>query len=184
MFAQLALVSPHLVPSHFIRTIKRDMSRFVFANTLSPEAIGVYEDRNGFAWATLLPYVTLLYLPQHSGQHSVSSCQQLRELTQASEKIILFFLHSKMSREYAHDILVKEGLMDYVTALPWHVSKESRTLAKSVVSELHSHVRLQPPKLCSIVQAKLARLHFGLERVVSCHSPVDLIRSLCQNAPH
>ena len=155
-----------------------------FLSEKNPEVIRTYEEDKECVWATLLPYVKLFYVPRNARKDFVSSCEQLQELTQVSEKIILFFLHSKMSREYARDILVKEGLMDYVTALPWHVSKESRTLAESVVSELHSHVKLQPPKLCSIVQAKLARLHFGLERVVSCHSPVDLIRSVCQNSPN
>ena len=180
MFAQLALASPQLFPAQFVETVTEDMNRFL--SETYPEVIRTYEEEKECVWATLLPYIKLFYVPPSLRKDSDSSCPHFRELVQASERMILFFLHSKMSRRYSHDILVKEGLVDYVVSLPWHTSAGSRSMADAVVAELHSHVKLQPPKLCSIVQAKLARLHFGLEKVVACHSPVDLIRSLNQCA--
>ena len=175
LFSQLALASPHLLPSQFITIVLDHMNSFL--SKTQPGVIKTYEQEQECVWATLLPYIKLFYLPECSKRESLSSTQQMKELRQTSERVILFFLHSKMSREYSHEILAKEGLVDYITSLPWHVSPESISLAEGVVSELSCHVKLQPPRLCSIVQAKLARMHFGLERVVASDSPVDLIRS-------
>ena len=138
--------------------------------------IRTYEEEQSCVLATLLPYIKLFYMSQCPDLKIVPSQQ---ELHWASEQIILSFLHSKMSRQYSCDILIKEGLVDYITALPWHVSEESRDRAGALVSELSGHMRL---KLCSIVQAKLAKMHFGLEEVVASDSPVDLIRNIYQSA--
>jgi hypothetical protein len=155
-----------------------------FLSETQPDVIRVYEEEQECVWATLLPYIKLFYLPQrrNSGMGISDHERQMQELQHSSERMVLFFLHSKMNRQYSCDILVKEGLVDYVTALPWHVSVESKASAESVVSELGGHMRLQPPRLCSIVQAKLAKMHFGLESVVACDSPVDLIRSVYQDS--
>ena len=162
------------MPSQFIDTVLSQMNKFL--SETRPDVIRIYEQEQECVWATLLPYVKLFYLPPHPGMD-----QQMRDLRHSSERMVLFFLHSKMNRQYSCDILIKEGLVDYVTALPWHVSVESRASAESVVLELGGHMTLQPPRLCSIVQAKLAKMHFGLERVVASDSPVDLIRSVYQN---
>ena len=162
------------MPSQFIDTVLSQMNKFL--SETRPDVIRIYEQEQECVWATLLPYVKLFYLPPHLGMD-----QQMRDLRCSSERMVLFFLHSKMNRQYSCDILIKEGLVDYVTALPWHVSVESRASAESVVLELGGHMTLQPPRLCSIVQAKLAKMHFGLERVIASDSPVDLIRSLYQN---
>ena len=175
-FAQLALASPHLLPSQFINTMLNLMNKFL--SETPSEVIRIYEQEQECVWATLLPYVKLFYLPQ---SQNLGLDQQTQELQCSSKRMVLFFLHCRMNRQYSCDILIKEGLVDYVTALPWHVSVESKASAESVVSELGVHMRLQPPRLCSIVQAKLAKMHFGLERVVASDSPVDLIRSVYQN---
>ena len=167
----------HLVPYHHVDVILSHMTQFLTEN--QPDVIRTYEEEQDCVWATLLPYIKLFYLPQCPDLKMVPSQQELR---QASERIILFFLHSKMSRQYSCDILIKEGLVDYITVLPWHVSEESRDRAGALVSELSGHMRLQPPKLCSIVQAKLAKMYFGLEEVVASDSPVDFIRNIHQSA--
>lgn len=224
VFAQLALVSPQLLPPQFMDIVLDHMNKFL--SETQPEVVKTYEQDQDCVWATLLPYVKLFYLPPEqlsaaaasydtvttyrteqlgeqisekgvaSSQMEVVGCnqelppenssQKMLKLRQVSERIILFFLHSKMSRKYSCDIIVKEDLVDYITTLPWHVSMESRVLAKAVVSELGAHLKLQPPSLCSIVKAKLARMHFGLERVVGCDSAVDLIHRLymCHNVAH
>ena len=183
MFAQLALASPHLLLSQFIDSVLDLMNRFL--SETRPEVIRIYEQEQECVWATLLPYVKLFYIP-HPLQNleAVVSDRKIQKLQCSSERMVLFFLHSKMSRQYSCEILVKEGLVDYVTALPWHVSVESKESAESVVSELGCHMKLEPPRLCSIVQAKLAKMHFGLERVVASDSPVGLIRSVYQNRQH
>ena len=175
-FAQLVLVSAHLVPSQFVDTILSHMSRFL--SETQPEVITKYDEEQMCVWSTLLPYVKLFYLPEHCTRAAVSQSHSTLRLRHTSTNMMLFFLHSKVGRDSTCEILIKEGLLDYVTALPWYVDSESQERARALVYELGSHVRLQPPRLCSIAQAKLARLYFGLEEVVKFCSPVDLIRRI------
>ena len=67
--------------------------------------------------------------------------------------------------------------MDFITILPWYTSCESssRSKVEALAFELNKHVPLQPPKLSSIAKGTLARMYFGLERVVNSHSPMELI---------
>ena len=149
-----------------------------FLSEVQPSVISKYEDEKKNAWSTMLPYVELFYLPDHHQKVALSSDPSLLKLHQASMNMILFFLHSKLGRDYICKILVKEGLLDYVVVLPWYVDSKYEEAAKALVIELGSHVRLQPPGLCSIAKAKLAKMYFGLKKVVKSHSPVDLIRSV------
>lgn len=179
-FAQLVLTSPHLIPPRFIDVILSNMNQFL--SETHPSTITKYDEEQSCIWSTLLPYVKLFYQPDHQLLHRTAiisnSYPNFRALLDASINMSLFFLHSKVGRKCTCDILVKEGLLDYVIALPWYVDPEFQERARALVYKLGSHVRLQPPRLCSIAQAKLAKIHFGLEKVVQFHSPVDLIRSI------
>lgn len=104
--------------------------------------------------------------------------QDLESLKQVSLRMVLFFLLTKLARECHCKVLLEEGLVDFVTCLPWHVVAESKETAEQVVWELSSHVKLQPPRLFNLARAVLARAHFGLENVVSVHSPMELAREL------
>ena len=152
-----------------------------FLSEVQPSVIAKYEEDQMNAWSTLLPYIELFYSPRH--HYRISDEPSLIELRRASVNMILFFLHSKFCRDYICEILVNEGLLDYVVALPWNVEPEFERPAKALVSELGSHVGLQTPSLCSIAKAKLAKMHFGLKKLVKSCSPVDLIRSIQAGPP-
>lgn len=178
-FAQLVLVSPHLIPSIFIDVILNNMNQFL--SETHPSQITKYDEEQCCIWSTLLPYIKLFYLPDHQLHHTaviLNSHPSFRPLLRASVNVNLFFLHSKVGRDYTCKVLIKEGLLDYVIALPWYVDLEFQERAKALVYELGSHVQLQPPRLCSIAQAKLAKIYFGLERVIQFYLPVDLIRNI------
>ena len=123
-----------------------------------------YEKERGTIWATLLPYVKLVFLPE-TPQH-FSECPSLTELQVLSLRVVLFFLHSKMSVERYHSLLRKEELVDFVLCMPWHVPDACRGEAANVASDLSTAMGgLQPPRLLSLAQAKLAKCSIGLERV-------------------
>jgi hypothetical protein len=92
--------------------------------------------------------------------------------------LVLFFLHTKLSRQCHCKVLQEEGLVDFVTCLPWYVDTESRESAKQVVWELNCHVKPQPPRLFNLARAVLAKEYFGLEKVAKVHSPMELAREL------
>ena len=179
-FAQLVLVSPHLIPPPFISTLLSSMNQFL--SDAHPSTITRYDEEQSCVWSTLLPYVKLFYLPDYQLLHRIETIlncyPNFRALLDASVNMSLFFLHSKVGRKYTCEILVKEGLLDYIIALPWYVDPKFQERARALVNELGSHVQLQPPRLCNIAQAKLAKMYFGLEKVVRFCSPVDLIRSI------
>ena len=74
-----------------------------------------------------------------------------------------------LSRENHRAVLVKEGLLDYITCCPNHVPPTLRAQAKQLVHLINSSSDIQqrPPKLTSIVKANVAKMHFGLERTLS-----------------
>ena len=66
-------------------------------------------------------------------------------------------------------VLVKEGLTDYITCCPTHVPGILKSQTKKLVHLITSSpdIRPQPPKLTSIVKAYLAKVNFGLEKILS-----------------
>lgn len=168
------------MPPEFVATIVAHMDQFL--SEIHPSVVAKYEEDQKNAWSTLLPYIELFYLPCHC--YGMSDDPSFLKLRRASVNMILFFLHGKFGRDYICEILFKEGLLDYVIALPWYVEPEFEESARALVSELGSHVKLQPPSLCSIAKAKLAKMYFGLKKIIvkSC-SMVDLIRSVQTDSP-
>lgn len=109
---------------------------------------------------------------------SHSKHRDLESLKQASLNTILFFLLTKVTRECHCKVLQEEDLVDFVTCLPWHVGVASRERAEQVVWELNTHLKLQPPRLFNLAKVVLARMHFGLEKTVTIHSPMELAREM------
>lgn len=120
----------------------------------------------------------LSFKPDSSGEKGASRWREVESLKQASLSMVLFFLHTKISRECHCKVLLEEDLVDFVTCLPWHVDAASRERAEQVVWELNSHIKLQPPRLFNLSRAVLAREHFGLEVVVKVNSPMELAREI------
>ena len=174
VLAQLILVSPHQIPKYFLGTIHTYMEKFLASANIGD--IVKYEEDQMCVWATLLPYLKLLYLPNTPGIFPDDA--SLSQLQLLSLNTALFFLHSKIMRETHREVLMKEGLLDFVCCMPWHVPVGSRDQARALLCELGRHVRLQPPKLCNIAKAKLAKTHFGLEKVAKVSSVGEIFKSV------
>lgn len=161
--AIILLESPHAMPTAYLDTIKGHMTAFL--EETQSEQVHQYEKERGTIWATLLPYVKLAFLPD--APKRFPECPSLTDLQLLSLRIILFFLHSKATVEMYHTLLEKEGLLDFVRCLPWHVPHSCRKQAAAVTSDfctaMHSE---QPPRLHSLTQARLAKMGLGLERVL------------------
>lgn len=71
-----------------------------------------------------------------------------------------------LGRDNHKEVLRKEGLEDYITCIPSYVPEPLQTEARTLVHIVGSGIPLQPPKLINLVKAKLAVMHFGLERVL------------------
>lgn len=174
VLAQLILVSPHQIPRNFLGTIHTYMEKFLDSASIGD--IVKYEEDQMCVWATLLPYLKLLYLPNAPG--TFPNDASLSQLQLLSLNTVLFFLHSKIVRGTHREVLLREGLLDFVSCMPWHVPVVSRDKAVALLRELGRHVRLEPPRLCNIAKAKLAKTHFGLERVAKVTSVGEIFKSV------
>lgn len=164
--AILILQSPLTLPlknTVQLTMIRDNMSQFI-ANT-ETEAIRKYESDRGTIWATLLPYIKQAYLP--NSPTTSDEMPLLAELQLLSLRVILLFLHSKVSMPMYHTLLVKENLLDFIVCLPWHTPPSCRPEAMALTNELCSSMPgISPPRLCNMAKARLAKLHLGLEQAL------------------
>ena len=79
-------------------------------------------------------------------------------------------------RREVQQLLQDEGLIDYVTCMPWILPQGSRAQQKAVklVNKLSQCLKLQPPSLINICRAKLASVKFGLNTILNTNSVQEL----------
>ena len=162
----MELITPSLLPmlQDFIK---------LFFKTADHQMIRQQEAKCGFVWPTIFPFVNLSYFPYLNPKY-IPSCsssdehQTIRQLQLLCIEAGVFSLQNMLSGSQAREILIKEELVDYVVCMPWYIPPGSRaqTRAHELVSCLHQTMQLQPPRLVTMVRAKLAALHFGLEKVL------------------
>ena len=82
-----------------------------------------------------------------------------------SLRTILLSLQNMLGRADHREVLLKEGLEDYVVCMPTHVPLSLREQAKELV-RIIGHIALQPPRLVHLAKAKLAKMHFGMQTII------------------
>lgn len=158
--AQLVLVSPSYIPPEFYQQIHDHMDSFL-KNT-NYKTIMKAEVKHWYVWSTFLPYVKLVYIPE------TPQTEMMRKLQLLSLQTVLFGLQNMLGRQNHVEVLVREGLLDYVTCMPLYVPESLKPQAREVVRMLGSSgdVEMHPPKLVSLLKAQLAKTHTGLEKIL------------------
>lgn len=110
--------------------------------------------------------------PYYSDQHKKMG----RELEQQCIDVGLANLYIALICKCQQQMVIKEGMLDYVTCLPWCLPQGSRAhqQACELVSYLREDAQLQPPSLLNIAKAKMAFMHFGLKKMLDMRSLRDL----------
>lgn len=163
---QVLLVSPQFFPEDLQEKIRDFMSDFLQMAT--HQAIMAAEIKHHYEWITFFPHFKLLYLPDTETSRRERVCSEtMCSLHMLSLRTILLGLQNMLGRDNHREVLVQEGLEDYVTCLTCHLPpgllrEQARELVRIVGS---GGMQLQPPRLVNLVKAKLAKVHFGLERV-------------------
>ena len=136
-----------------------------FLSSISYETIKDGEIKQWYVWSTLIPYIKLLYIPHCP----TSNDGMMKKLQLLSIEMILFGLMNMLSRENHRAVLVKEGLVDYVTCCPNHVPEMLKFYAQKLVHLVTSSydIQQQPATLTNIVKAHLAKMYFGLEQILA-----------------
>ena len=159
--AQLILVSPSVVPSDFYDPVCAHMENFFQSTTY--QTIMEREVKGDYVWSTFVPYVKLAYIPDTPQPEAVRKLQLL------SLQTVIFSLQNMLGRENHRQVLKREGLVDYVTCMPFYVAETFKPRARELVQMLASSgdLQVQAPTLVNLVKAKLAKMCFGLEGVLT-----------------
>ena len=162
----MELIRPSLLPmlQDFIK---------LFFETADHQMIRQQEAKCGLVWPTIFPFVNLSYFPYLNPKY-IPSCsssdehQTIRQLQLLCIEAGVFSLQNMLSGNQVREILIKEELVDYVVCMPWYIPPGSRAQkrAHELVSCLRQTMQLQPPRLVNMARAKLAALHFGLEKLL------------------
>ena len=173
------MVSPQYIPLEYCGKICDTMQTFL--QSTSYKTVKEGEIKHWYVWSTFLPYVKLLYTPHCP----MPSDGMMRRLQLLSLEMILFGLRNMLSRENHQTVLMKEGLVDYITCCPTHVPKILQPQAKELVNMVTSSpdIRPQPAKLTNIVKACLAKVHFGLEQILSMSVSEIVTTLVSQQSP-
>ena len=75
-----------------------------------------------------------------------------------------------LDREVHRDVLIREGLMDYITCMPWYTTGAAEQRARALVRMVQQapDVDLQPPSLLNIAKAFMSKI---LQTVVHLSVP-------------
>ena len=143
----------------------------------TPQEICHYEEDEGLVWGTFLPYFRCLYAPIEQLSNDIDHVHRktIKDLNVCSCKILLHALENALGRELHRTILHEENLLGYLGCLPNIVDTESKSKAESLVSEMSKYTQLQPPSLCTLVKAKLAKSDYGLQAVMDMTSIAELV---------
>ena len=141
--------------------------------TASSAEIRQYEEEEEFTWGTFLPYLRYLYKPSNLKNVATedSAGGDVRINLHISWcNILLHLLENTLGRDVHLEILLKEGLLDYTMCLPAVLPGECQPRARSLVNELGKHRQLQPPSLCTLAKAHIAKTFCGLQPVMEMNS--------------
>ena len=176
--AQVGLGSPELlidsIPPHLLYQILKLTSDMPEAS--SPAEIRLYEEKEELVWGTFLPYLQYLYKPFPINDSKIEDDSEVHhhiiraKLYATCNNVLLHFLESTLGNELHLDILVKERLLDYTMCLPAVLPGECQPRARSLVNELGKHRQLQPPSLCTLAKAHIAKTFCGLQPVMEMNS--------------
>ena len=91
--------------------------------------------------------------------------------------VLLYGLETVLGGYASHhlEILVKEGLLDYTMCLPAVLPGECQPRARSLVNELGKHRQPQPPSLCTLAKAHIAKAFCGLQPVMEMNSVGEFV---------
>ena len=172
--AQIGLGSPALfysIPLHLRQRILALMSSLL--ETVPPADLRHYEEKMKAVWGTFLPFIQFLYEPATMKGLECSnreSYEKRHNVHIICCNVLLHELENTLGRQHHLEILVKEGLLDYTMCLPAVLPGECQPRARSLVNELGKHRQLQPPSLCTLAKAHIAKTFCGLQPVMEMNS--------------
>ena len=162
----MTLASPQLVQNNeCLDKIHTFLDEFIHKADL--RRITHYE--MSYLWATLLPYIKLAYIPN-------TPCSEPVLLSQTQDtalQTIVLSMQSMLAKKIHRKVLVKEGLVDFLTCMPWYTTGPVMERAKAVVRMVRQtpDMDMQPPSLLNMTKACVAKHFCGLPTVFQLSVP-------------
>ena len=182
VLSQMICGSTSLLQTFPFKTLKIMVSLMDIVCSYDPEEIRTYEINQGFVWGTFLPYLTFLYTPDPdvyiTSCGAESSPSLIVKLRHQACNVLLLCLQNTLGRQNHVDTLVEEDLLDFLVAMIWNISPESQEIAKKVYKEVAKFQQIQPPSLCSLAKAKLAKTKWGLKKMRDMKSVSHLLNAM------
>ena len=176
-YAKLVLFSLNKLPQEFLKPITDAMK--VFLLKVGPDNVKQVEERIQDNWITMLPFLQAMYsygvetvkysdaclhktqpYETFTEKNEMSSTVAIEaHATSVSLAYVLFSLLIELSRANMTRLLIKQGLLEYITMLPWGLDKEWHTQCQWVHENVRKTNKLPVPSLSSIAKGKLARIN-------------------------
>ena len=174
--AQMISGSANLLQTFPLSSLERIKKLMHQVCTFHPAQIRGYETRQKLYWETFSACVQYLYVPNPkiSSEANIYSTV-IKELSLLSVEVLLLYLQNALGRKIHVDIIINEGLLDFIVALPWVVPECYEERAKCVVREIAKFQSIHPPPLTVIAKAKLAKSTWGLKKLMEIHSVSQLL---------
>lgn len=183
ILAQIGLGSPELLYKSITLKLQRQIFHLMSTvlGAASPAELSRYEEKEGLVWGTFLPYMRFLYNPRTVFDNPANNRSNADLDTMDTEdtfrtdlhilccNILLHGLENALGREIHFQILIREGLLDYLMCLPAILPEGCKPRARSLVSKLGKHRQLQPASLCTLAKAHIAKSFCGLDTVMEMH---------------
>lgn len=169
--------------------LKRKMHSAIhqFLKSADYTKIREHEKKNGYIWSTVTPIVKLVYLPRNDPswtfctyKSSEDVNEEMRELEDLCIEAGVFSLQNMMLCDETSELLIAEHVLDFVVCMPWHLTKgtNAHKRACDLNTFLGHKMQIQPPSLVNMTKAKLATMHFGLEKVMNASSVHELVNEI------
>lgn len=155
--ARLVLLSSGVVPDQFQSRIIKLLDSFLAkAKAAGSNFIAAAEEKLQCNWLTMVPFIDVFMIPLHATSHGQYG--GIPSTTQSSLSIMMFALTVEMSRKCSRELVIRQGLLDFIVSLPWNIPDKWRENSRSVVAAFQKDICYLPvPKLYSIAASCAAR---------------------------
>ena len=154
--ARLLLLSFATYPDEHKARTAEILSHFL--TVAKAQEITDLEEKYSYNWITMLPFIEMLYTPSST---AVGPPPRADDCQQWSVCVAVVALEAEMGRKCNREIMVRQGLLDFIVCLPWGVPQ-----CQNIVQLFAGDGKLPVPKLASIAKAQLARCGSRLRDVL------------------
>ena len=162
--------SPQLLANFPPPLLGKMLTLLETVSAMDPAIIRQYEESTYIVWGTFAHCVQCLYEPNHTPLTipvaDLEHASMIDSLRSKSQNVLLLHLHSCLGRKDHVEVLIKEDLFDFVTLLPWIVSRHLQKKASLVVQELSKFHQIEPASLATLSMATLAKTRWGLHQAL------------------